>query len=171
MKREPARHCQDLIVWQKAHQFVLSSILDSDSWLLTLEQLPKDSLSKSASSCRFPAPLLRTVQSPNGLSVEASFFMPVPDLVAPHGSKPQGATPPCLSGGLFKFLLRGDSRHGVPMFHVKPDGETADAGPNTGRPATGTQDLVLGAQGFTLAAQRAGALGPAGLPPLVQPPC
>jgi len=25
MKREPAKHFQDLIVWQKAHQFVLSS--------------------------------------------------------------------------------------------------------------------------------------------------
>ncbi len=25
MKREPGKHFQDLIVWQKAHQFVLSS--------------------------------------------------------------------------------------------------------------------------------------------------
>ncbi|MBT9143202.1 MAG: hypothetical protein DDT32_01972 [Syntrophomonadaceae bacterium] len=25
MKREPAKHFQNLIVWQKAHQFVLSS--------------------------------------------------------------------------------------------------------------------------------------------------
>jgi hypothetical protein len=29
MKREPAKHFQDWIVWQKAHQFVLSSILAS----------------------------------------------------------------------------------------------------------------------------------------------
>jgi four helix bundle protein len=32
MKREPARHFQDLIVWQKAHQFVLASYHFSDSF-------------------------------------------------------------------------------------------------------------------------------------------
>ncbi|WP_299427335.1 four helix bundle protein [uncultured Meiothermus sp.] len=32
MKRNPARHFQDLIVWQKAHQFVLSSYRLSGSF-------------------------------------------------------------------------------------------------------------------------------------------
>jgi four helix bundle protein len=32
MKRGPAKHFQDLIVWQKAHQFVLSSYHISDSF-------------------------------------------------------------------------------------------------------------------------------------------
>ena len=36
MKRKPAKDFQDLIVWQKAHQFVLSSYHLSDSFPLLL---------------------------------------------------------------------------------------------------------------------------------------
>jgi four helix bundle protein len=32
MKRPPSKHCQDLIVWQKAHEFVLSIYGCSESF-------------------------------------------------------------------------------------------------------------------------------------------